>query len=617
MFLSATLLLASTLCAGSYTVTTVAGADPIRDGGQAMRAILTNLTALALDARGNLYLSDGAAHRIRRVPIDSTQPFVEIRYAYSPISTFAGAGAPYFSGDGGPAAEAHLSSPGFLAFDPHGNLFLADRANFRIRKITPEGIITTIAGTGRPGEGDEGIPALRSPLGLLSGIALSPSGEIFFCEANPAGDARLRRISSDGTVTTLAGGFLFPGGLALDPSGNLFLADTGHHTIRKLSPDGKLATIAGAGTPGFSGDLGPAAESQLASPRDVALDAQGNLYIADTANRRVRRVTKDGIIDTLFPQLGPPQALAVDPSGNVFIAYPQQMNIWAPGYTSIGAPVAGDQVRRSRPGIPATDFLLLDPSSVAAKSTGSLYITQPNANQVQIVRPDGILETLPLNGLNQPTAVTVDAQDRVLLTDTLNNRILEIPSEGPPLTIAEDTLPRWLSAGPSGNLFFTAPREIRALTPSGISSTLATLTNPITLAAAPDGPVFTVANGQLRQISPDGAVSPIETPFRVNGVAVDPRGSLVLTTLGAVYFLHSTGEFELIAGGDIPGFSDGGDALSARFSNPESAWVDPSGAIYIVDRGNHRIRKLTPNEPNPASSGVIQHSRPVLFQKPR
>ncbi|MCC6391686.1 MAG: hypothetical protein IT167_13890 [Bryobacterales bacterium] len=615
MFLSPTLLFASTALAASYTVTTVAGADPVRDGGQAVRAIFSNLSALALDAQGNLYLSDSAAHRIRRVPIDSSQPFVEVRYAYSPISTFAGAGAPYFSGDGGPAAEAHLFAPGFLAFDSQGNLFLADRANFRIRKITPEGVISTIAGTGLPGAGGEGVPALRSPLGFLSGIAVSPSAEIFFCESNPSGDARLRRISPDGAVTTLADGFLFPGGLALHPSGNLFLADTGHHTIRKLSPAGKLTTIAGTGAPGFSGDLGPAAESQLASPRDVALDAQGNLYIADTANRRVRRITTDGIIDSLFPQLGPPQALAVDPSGNVFIAYPQQMNIWAPGYTSIGAPVAGDQVRGGRPGIPATDFLLLDPSTVAANSTGSLYITQPNANQVQTVRPDGILETLPLDGLNQPTAITVDAQDRVFLTDTLNNRILEVTSHEPPRVIAEETLPRWLSAGPAGTLFFSTPREIRALTPPGIFSTLATLTNPTTLAAAPDGPVFTTENGQLRQISPDGTITPIEAPFRVNGVAVHPRGALVLTTPGAVYFLHSTGEFERIAGGDIPGFSDGGDALSARFANPESACVGPSGAIYIVDRGNHRIRKLTPNEPNPAS-GLIQHPRPVLLQEP-
>lgn len=596
--LSPALLLASNLWAGSYTVTTVAGADPIRDGGPAVRAIFANLSGLALDPQGNVYLADASAHRIRRVPIDLAQPFAEVRYAYSPISTFAGVGAPYFSGDGGPSDGAHLSSPGFLAFDSQGNLYLADRGNFRIRRITPEGIITTIAGTGDRGEGGDGVPALDSPLGLLSGIAVSPSGEVFFCEANPSGDARLRRISPGGTVTTLAGGFLSPGGLALDSSGDLFLADTGHHSIRKLSPDGELTTIAGTGAPGFSGDFGPAIEAQLAFPRDVALDAQGNLYIADTANRRIRRLTTGGTIETLFPQLGPPQAIAVDPSGNVFIAYPQQMNIWAPGYTSIGAPVAGDQVRRTRPGVPATEFLLLDPSSVAADSTGSLYITQPNANQVQTVHPDGILDTLPLSGLNRPTAVTVDSRDRVFLADTLNNRILEIPSRGPSRVIAEEILPRWLSAGPAGTVFFTTPDEVRAITPPGISSPLASLTNPATLAAAPDGPVFTVENGRLIEILPDGTVTPIETPFPVNGVAVDPRGCLVLTTLGAVYLLHSTGELELIAGGDTPGFGgDGGDALSARFSNPESASVGPSGVIYIVDRGNHRVRKLTPTEP--------------------
>src|SRR5829696_7771056 len=231
-------------------LTTVAGDGglDLGDGGPATKAGLCGPTDVALDAAGNMYISDTGnycsgpgGNTIRKVDPDGT------------ITTVAGTGEAGFSGDGGPATKAKLNSPIAVAVDPEGNLYISDESNQRIRKVDKEGVITTFAGTGEDRSSGDG---------------------------GPATSAQLRD----------------PGGLAFDAAGNLYVAD--YTSVRKIDPSGTITTVAGSGQLGFSGDGGPATEAKLTA-YDVALDHKGNIYICDLENQRIRKVDRDGIIHTV------------------------------------------------------------------------------------------------------------------------------------------------------------------------------------------------------------------------------------------------------------------------------------------------------------------------------
>lgn len=276
------------------------------DGGPAPRASLTLPRDLTLDGSGNLYVS--AAGRILKVGLNGV------------ISTavgWSGRRQPPldYTGDGGPATEAKLLQPWGVAVDTAGNLYLADNNGNRVRKVTPSGIITTVAGGGqraRGFEGDGGAAAsaqVHSPMGL----AVDSAGNLYIGDQ---GNNRVRKIATDGTISTVAGsaqqGFSGDGGpatlaqlnnpqgVAVDARGNLFIADHVNRRVRMVTPSGIIATVAGNGQSGSSGDGGPATDARL-SPNDVAVDAAGNLYIADASNHSVRRVTQ--------AELGAQQAL--------------------------------------------------------------------------------------------------------------------------------------------------------------------------------------------------------------------------------------------------------------------------------------------------------------------
>lgn len=203
-------------------IETVAGFFALGDGGPALEARLKAPRGMAWDAEGNLYIADSRNHRVRMVTQEGA------------IRTVAGTGVAGSSGDGGPAVEASLHLPVDLAFDAEGNLYIAEALGHRIRRISPDGRITTVAGTGARGYSGDGGPALEAALDT-------------------------------------------PQGLALDASGNLYIADLGNHRVRRVDPEGRITTVAGNGEDGSAGDGGPAAEAQLSAPANLALDAEGNL----------------------------------------------------------------------------------------------------------------------------------------------------------------------------------------------------------------------------------------------------------------------------------------------------------------------------------------------------
>ncbi len=258
-------------------------------------------SAIAYDAAGNLYIAETGSHVIRKV--DTT----------GKITTVAGTGTQGFSGDGGPAAAALLDSPQGLAFGG-GNLFIADTHNHRIRKLNlATGQITTIAGSTAGFSGDNG-PATAAQLNLPTALALDGSNNLYIADTR---NHRIRRVNlSSGTITTVAGngtqGFSgdggpataaavdSPNGIAIDANQNLYLADTHNQRVRKITAaTGTITTIAGAAA-GFSGDNGAASAARLTLPHGLSLDSAGNLYIADTANHRIRRIDADtGTITTI------------------------------------------------------------------------------------------------------------------------------------------------------------------------------------------------------------------------------------------------------------------------------------------------------------------------------
>ncbi|MBC7554446.1 MAG: Ig-like domain-containing protein [Taibaiella sp.] len=279
------------------TIATIAGNGTIGfsgDGGPATAAKTYYIHGVAADRSGNVFLTDRDVNRIRRVNTADT------------ITTFAGSGGGSggYWGDGGAAAGAGLQNPDGVAVDTAGNVYIADEYNNRIRKVTPSGIITTIAGNATVGYSGDGGPATAARLGGPRAVAVDDYGNVYIADA---GFSRIRKVDTSGIITTIAGtgsaGFSGDGGpataaqvgyilgLAISRSGDLYLADNSSSRIRKISPSGIITTFAGTGGLGFSGDGGPATAAQLNYPSGVAVDTNENVYIADQYNHRIRKVS--------------------------------------------------------------------------------------------------------------------------------------------------------------------------------------------------------------------------------------------------------------------------------------------------------------------------------------
>jgi uncharacterized protein (TIGR03437 family) len=317
-----------------YTITTYAGnniAGFSGDAGAASSAELNFPYGVAVDTAGNLYIADQLNHRIRKVAVDGS------------ISTVAGNGTAGYSGDAASATGAELYAPSGVAVDSSGNLYIADTSNCVIRKVSGT-TITTYAGSNinyatscGPG-GDHGL-ATNAQLFSPTGVALDAAGNLYIADT---GNSLIRVVAkSNQYITSLSTTAILksPRGVAVDATGSVYIADTGNSRILKVTPNASTTVttiVAGNGVVGFSGDGGPATSAQLNSPSAVALDSAGNIYVADTNNNRVRRVTADGIITAIAgiarsgysgdqgpatsAQLSFPRGVAVNASGKVYIA---------------------------------------------------------------------------------------------------------------------------------------------------------------------------------------------------------------------------------------------------------------------------------------------------------
>ena len=396
-------------------ITRIAGSNSAGysgDGGPATAAQLSEPVGVAVDSSGTVYIADTGNQRIRMVTAGLMYEF---------------AGEDHDRGDGGKAIDAVLFFPDRMAWDSAGNLYIADNNNNRVRKVTPGGIISTIAGNGSAVHSGDGGPAISAGVDSPCAVAVDSAGNIFM-----ATDNQIREVDTHGNINTVvnasnAAGFSGDGaaataallnnpvGLAIDSSGDLYIADSYNHRIRKVS-GGNITTVAGSGpicsnpcdNGGFTGDGGPATSATMSYPWDVALDRAGNLLIADNGNNRIRMVDADGNINTV-----------------------------AGSGTSSG--YMGDLG-------PATSALLDAPTGVAADRSGNFYIADDNNNVVRMVDAFGVISsiagtnTIGFSGdggpagsaeLNDPYGVAVGPGGNVWIADRTNERIRVLTSSGP------------------------------------------------------------------------------------------------------------------------------------------------------------------------------------------
>lgn len=453
------------------------------------------------------------------------------------INTVGGVGSIGYSGDGGPATAAAFTYPFDVVVGEDGSLLIADRGNQRIRKITPDGVIHTVAGNGTAGFSGDGGPALGAALREPAGIALGADGSIYIADTF---NHRIRRVTPDGVIQTVAGNgaatyggdggsalkasLQLPHGVAVGADGTIYIADTYNNRVRMVTPDGIIQTVAGNSTAGYSGDGGPASAALLSGPNGVAVGADGTLYIADTGNHRVRLVTSGGLIQTV--------------AGNGIGAY------------------SGDGGR-------AVAASLQLPFGVSVGSDGSLYIADTYNHRVRLVTADGIIQTVTGSNvagyggdggpaataaLLYPYRTQIMPDGSLHVADTNNHRVRRVDVPLPGYRPSDIAVP-----SDSGDLAFIFDSSGRH------QATLNTLTGATVHTFSYDGEgrlsAITDGDGNITTIERDANHAPtaIVGPFgQRTTLSVDANGYLASMTNPA----NETTRFVYTADGLMTGMTD-------------------------------------------------------------
>ncbi len=622
------------------TLTVLAGtgvAGYAGDGvtGGAANALLNGPTGTAVDAQGNVYIADYNSCVIRKVDTTNT------------ITTVAGvSGSCGFNGDGAPATSFFLRNIWGITVDHSGNLFVADSGNCRIRKLVlATGTISTFAGTGSCGYSGDGGLATAANLNSPGGVAVDNAGNVYIADTN---NYRVREVNTAGTINTIAGtgsnGFAGDGGPALtakigqvengitvDPAGTtVTIAEYNNERIRQFSIGGNINTIAGKGSSGFCGDGAAALQACFTNPSGLAVTSGGTIYVADRSNDRVRAFTIGGNINTAsgngstnLPTLisgVPPSGVVfnypwdvlVDPLGNVFVSDQNDcvvrellkstnlVNIFA-GTGVCG--YAGD-------GGSAVQAKLNKTYGVGRDSVGNIYVADTLNHIVRQIDTSGTITTFAgqpnLAGytgdggpatsakLNSPYGVFVDPANNVYIADTNNHVIRKVTGgvittfagnghagfagDGDPATVAELNSPYGVTTDQNGNVYIADSANCR-----------------VRAVPAATGTINTVAGTGACNFNGDGLATThnLSTP---RGILADSNGNIFIadTYNQRVRWVDLSGNMTTIAGNGTAGYTgDGGTAFSAELYYPSGIGQDPSGNFLIADQYNFRVRGVS------------------------
>jgi uncharacterized protein (TIGR03437 family) len=625
---------ASIALAQQYSISTVAGGAPPATPAAAASLSMGQPARVALDASGNLYFS--ASNCVFKMD------------AHGTVTLIAGNSRAGFSGDGGLAVNAQLNAPEGIAFDPNGNIYIADSRNNRIRQVSPSGIIITFAGDGTisPGGGPsaygDGGPATSAQLHLPMGVAVDTNFNVYIADT---GDNTIREVTADGNIATIAGdsfpsyqgdaGLAIaaelhgPEDVAVDSSGNIYIADTQNAYIRKVTTDGNINFIAGDGSIGFTGDGGYATSADLIAPFALAVDSSGNVYFAENGDSRIRRIDAKSLdISTVAgngtpgfsgdgstatnAEMNSPTGLAIDSTGSLYIADSLNCRIRKVASGNISTFAGNGTFSYSGDGRPAIQAQLNTPQGVAADAAGNLYIADTLNNVVRKVSPNGTISNYAGNGgagnsgdgsaatsaqLHGPQGLAADTFGNLYIADTMNAKVRKVSASGVIATVAGSGTP-----GSGGD---------------GGAAASAQLNLPIGVAVDSSGNLYIAdfGNSRVRKVSASGAIigtvagngsfgysgdggpavkAQLNGP---QGVAVDAAGNLYIadTENNLIREVTAGGLIASVAGNGVAGYSgDGGQATSAQVGNPVGLAVDAAGNIFTLDASN-RVRQVYPN----------------------
>lgn len=613
------------------------------DGGQARNASLDSPRGVAVDAAGNIYISDTDNDRIRRVSASGV------------ITTIAGTGVRGFSGDGGDARQARLSSPRALALDTAGNLYFVDGGNSRIRRIASNGIITTIAGNGTYDSNGDGGPPTSAAIAPDLGLAVDGQGRILFSEFN---HHRVRAIDR-GVIRTIAGTgvrgvaqsgrpasesqLAAPAGLAVDSQGNLYIAETNNYRLLQVGPDGILRVIAGNGSFGILADGQGATQTPLGFPYAVVAGDAGRVVFSDSvcacvaafaAGGVVRRIAGNGRfgrvsdgVSALRAFLFAPRGLAIDRSGNLIVASSDANRLDRINPDGIYAHLAGRAEGCCNDNGPATEALISIPVGVAIDSRNRIYFSETGFDLIRRIDTTGIITTFAGNrregfagdngpatqaSFNGPVGIAFDASDNLYVADRNNRRIRRITPAGVITTVAGDGQNRSAGdGGPAIQASFRDPYAV-AVMPNG-DVLVADVSDHRIRRFTPGGNISTFAgNGQNATTGDEGPATQASLSIP-SGLAVESNGTVYVVNTGThtIRRIDPSGIITTIAGNGRRGFSgDGGLSSAASFNSPQLGIVaGPGGNLFIADTLNNRIRVVRNEAPTLTTS-----RRSVTFQ---